>query len=268
MEIGQTVSLKINGEQAFGWVRTAPVLTASGQLVKVELLPDFVHLMPTGWTDANVADLVAVKICGCATLGYRPTWGDHKGELFTTGCDFSRTPRATFLPGHDAKAKSFLIRASGETATLTNGLGALETARQFSDKIEMAVAKGMDRARTGRAKRPAAPRTEAATPAQQLQRELKVTPTMTEALANGLVRYDGEVVSLTTSTLTALQTRGLVEKGGRGITRLGRQVMDYDLTPEKPVCTAADGVYPAHWNTWSHEVGYHCRRCGTADANP
>ena len=140
--VGETVRFRIGKQRVFGVVRTEAVATATGPLVKVQLLPDFAHLLPTGWTDASTDELTIVKVCACAHLAYRPQYGDHKGELFTTGCDFSRMPgrNSLFLPGHDAKAKGFLIRSSGETSTMENGKGALETAREFGDKIAMKVA--------------------------------------------------------------------------------------------------------------------------------
>lgn len=286
MNVGQTVSLEINGETAFGVVRTEPTLTPSGEVVKVQLLPDFEHLLPTGWTDAGVEDLTAAKVCACAHLAYRPIWGQYEGKLITTGCDFGRSPKGRFLPGHDAKAKGFLIKASGYAQTLTNGLGALEQAREFGDKISMAVAKGIDNARERDHKRtqsrrwrrqvdrdPApTTREDDLTDAQRLQRELKVTDPMIHVLVSALVKWDGDVVGGPTGTVVALQKRGLVEKGGRGVTALGRQVVDYDLNPENPVCTADEeyhspGVYPDHWNQWNHDLGYHCRRCGHIDEN-
>lgn len=124
----------------------------------VTLLPDFFSLSEYGTARVNQDDLISAKVCGCATLGYRPMFGDNKGELITTGCDFSRRPGrgSTFLPGHDAKAKGFLIKAAQETDTLENGLGALETARKFGHKIALAVAAGMDRANHKLAERMAA----------------------------------------------------------------------------------------------------------------
>lgn len=281
MEKGQIVSLQVNGETVYGWVRTEPTATASGDVVSVELLPDFAWMLPTGWTDANVNDLTPAKVCGCATLGQI-----REGKMFTTGCDFSRTPKGTFLAGHDARAKSFLIKAWGYGPLKGGFEHALDAARQFSDKISAKVAEGIDNARnrdhkrvTSRrwrqqVERPEVPavREDELTPAMRLRRELKVTDPMMEALANGLVKWDGDIVGTATGTIVALQKRGLVEKGGRGITELGRRVMDYDLQPEKPVCTASteyadQGVYPSHWNTWNHEVGYNCRRCGHVDAD-
>lgn len=281
MEKGQIVSLKINGETVYGWVRTAPTATPSGEVVSVELLPDFAHLLPTGWTDAGVDELEPAKVCGCATLGQR-----REGKVFTTGCDFSRTPKGTFLPGHDARAKSFLIKAWGYGPLFGGFEHSLEAARQFSDKISAKVAEGIDNARNRDHKRVTsrrwrqqveraevpATREDELTPAMRMQRELKVTEPMREALAFALVHRDGEVYGTPTGTVVALQKRGLVEKGGRGVTLLGRQVMDFDLTPETPTCVAnadyhSEGTYTSHWNTWNHEVGYHCRRCGHVDAD-
>lgn len=284
MNVGQVVSLKINSETVYGWVRTEPTATSTGEVVRVELLPDFAHLLPTGWTDAKVAELTPAKVCGCATLGQR-----RDGQMFTTGCDFSRTPKGTFLPGHDARAKSFLIKAWGHGELVGGFAHALEAAWTFSDAIAAKVAAGIDNAKkrdqaryaNGRsarrvsAKRPETPATceDKLTPAQQLLRDLRVTQPMVEALVSALVRYDGDMVGVTTGTLLALQKRGLVERGGRGVTQLGRRAVDYNLEPESPACRASDdyhspGAYPMHWNVWDREVGYHCRRCGTADANP
>lgn len=280
MEKGQIVSLKINGEKVYGWVRTAPTATPSGEVVSVELLPDFAHLLPTGWTDAGVDDLEPAKVCGCAILGQR-----REGKLFTTGCDFSRTPKGAFLPGHDARAKSFLIKAWGHGPLLGGFEHSLDANLPFSDKIRAKVAEGIDNARardhkrvTSRrwrqqVERPEVPavREDEMTPAMRLCRELGVTDPMREALAYALVHRDGGVYGTPTGTVVALQKRGLVEKGGREVTRLGRQAMDFDEL-ENPTCTpsadyADEGTYASHWNTWNHEVGYHCRRCGAVDAD-
>lgn len=126
-----------------GWVRSEGALTPSGEVVHVEYLPAFAHLTPTGWSDYAVSDLTAARVCGCALLGYRAG-----GELVQTGCDTSREPGKgrTFLPGHDAKAKGFLIRAWGEGGKFLAGYEhALDAARQFGDKITAKVAAGIGR---------------------------------------------------------------------------------------------------------------------------
>lgn len=277
---GDTVRFRVNGKPVFGIVRTDVQVTATGPMVKVELLPDFQHLTPgTGLVDASaaVADMHAVKVCGCAYLAYRPTWGDREGELFTTGCDFSRRPSrtSTFLPGHDAKAKGFLIKAAGMTSTLENGKSALETARDFGDKIVMAVAKGIDVAREKSAKNTAsrmwrnvketddrpAVREDQLTDAQRLQRQLGVTDAMMASLARGLTNdlagYEGSVGG-PTGTKVALQGRKLASWGV--ITDLGCRVMDQPLTAElwgdRVVCTDGEGSYTAHSG---HRE---CKRCG------
>lgn len=282
MNKNQVVSLQINGQKAYGWVVSEPVATPTGDVVTVELLPDFAHLLPRGVTDAGVDELTPVKVCGCATLGqYR------EGKMFTTGCDFSRTPKGRFLPGHDARAKSFLIKAWGYGALLGGFEHSLAAAWTFSDKIAAKVAEGIDRARTrdhkratsrrwrqqvDRPERPAV-REDELTPAQRLQRELRVTAPMMEALARGLTNdSDGYVISAPVGTRVALQTRGLVEKGGSAITKLGRQVMAYDLEPSNPVCTASKdypdpGTYAQHFNKWNADTGWTCRRCGHHDAD-
>lgn len=269
--IDTTVRFQVNGKKAFGIVRTAATLTATGPVVSVELLPDFAHLLPTGWTDASVADLTEVRLCECAKLAYRPAYGDRKGDLFTTGCDFSRMPGRgrSFLPGHDAKAKGFLVRAAFATSTLENGKGALETARQFGDKIAMAVAAGIDKERDRNAKRSGkalvrleqadrpAVREDELTEAQKLQKLHRVTEPMMRELARALAQGDGRMPGNTpTGTVVALQSRGLVSWGH--VTTLGRQVMDFtELEAELVQCTDDAGSYVAHTN---HLSG--CKRCG------
>lgn len=283
--VGQTVRLTINGKKAFGEVRTEATLTASGPVVKVKLLPDFAHLLPTGWTDAGTEDLTAVRLCECAKLAYRPIYGDHQGELFTTGCDFSRMPgrNSKFLPGHDAKAKGFLIRASQAAQQLENGKGALEQAREFGDKISMAVAKGMDNARRGRvakvrstrssAPEPGAPtREDLLTDAQRLQKEHKVTDAMLTLLARGVTNdlkgWEGHV-SGPTGSIVAMQTRGLLSRGH--VTDLGYAVMGHptlaETTPDAIRCKDDHGSYSRHIHK---NVGYHweCVRCGTELGDP
>lgn len=270
-QIGQIIRAA-TGE--IGWVRHI-----DGNSVTVEPLPDFAGPENTAWPVFQAADLTPAKVCGCATLGQR-----RDGVMFTTGCDFSRTPKGRFLPGHDARAKSFLIGAWGHGELVGGFAHALGAARSFSDAIAAKVAAGVENAnkrdqarrpaRRSSIKRPAAPasREDTLTPAQRLQREFRVTDPMMEVLATALVRWDGDTVGAPTSTLLALQKRGLVERGGRGVTLRGRQVMDYNLEPDNPVCVpTADyrspGTYSTHWNTWNREIGYHCRRCGTPDAN-
>lgn len=269
--IETTVRLTINGKKAFGVVKTAATLTATGPVVSVQLLPDFAHLLPTGWTDAAVADLTEVRVCGCAHLAYRPQWGDRKGELFTTGCDFSRMPGRgrTFLPGHDAKAKGFLVKAAFATSTMENGKGALETAREFGDKISLAVAAGMDKERARNAKRSAktmvrleendrpAIREDELTEAQKLQKLHRVTDPMLRALCLAIVQNDGRLPGNTpTGTVVALQTRKLASWGH--VTNLGRAVVDQpELEGELAKCKDDEGAYTSHTN---HRSG--CKRCG------
>lgn len=283
MKIGQIVKFQISGEDVYGTVRTEPVLTATGQVVRVQLLPDFEHLLPTGWTDANVDDLTPAKVCACATLGYRPIWGDHKGDLFTTGCDFSRTPKGRFLPGHDAKAKGFLIKASGMAQTLVNGLGALEQAREFGDKISMAVAKGIDNARershkrstsrrwrqqVERSDRPAR-REDQMDEVDKLQRSLGVTDSMLTAMARGVTRdtpgFKGKV-DCNTGTSVALLKRKLVVVGGY-MTDLGYQIMRQptlaETDPDAVICRDDQGGYNGHHMKWDQKEFYRaCNRCG------
>lgn len=275
-KIGQVVKTPV---EDYGWVRH---VDGNGD-VTVEPLPDFVKPEGTPWVVWNPAELVPAKVCGCATLGYR----DNDGRVWATGCDYSRTPKATFLPGHDARAKSFLIKAWGEGRMFGGFEHSLDAARSFSDKISLAVAKGIDNARKrdhkrinsrrwrSQVERPEHPaqREDTLTPAQRLQKQLKVTDPMLEALAHALVQNDGAVYGTPVGTIVAMQKRGLVEKGGRGVTRLGRQVMDYDLQPDKPVCDASDngyadpGVYAEHFMKFDDEVGYRCVRCGHTDDN-
>lgn len=288
IEIGQTVRLRVQGQRVFGVVKTAPTLTATGPVVSVQLLPDFAHLLPTGWTDASVDELTQVKVCACAHLAYRPMFGDRKGELFTTGCDFSRMPSRTsnFLPGHDARAKSFLIKAASETSTLENGKGALEQAREFSDKIAMAVAKGIDNARTRRTqqarskRRPRVEREER--PAQRedlmdevakLQKQLGVTEPMIKAMAYAVTErlheFAGQVSLGTPSgTRVAMQKRGLITVVDGRMTDLGYQVMRQptlaETDPELIVCKDEHGAYAGHCAKWDEaEFVRKCRRCGT-----
>ncbi|QJD54057.1 hypothetical protein SEA_GALACTICA_110 [Streptomyces phage Galactica] len=287
IEIGQTVRFRVQGQRVFGVVRTAPTLTPSGNVVSVELLPDFRHLLPTGWTDAAVEELTVVKVCACAHLAYRPIWGDHKGELFTTGCDFSRMPSRTskFLPGHDAKAKGFLIKASGLAQTLENGKGALETARELGDKISLAVAKGMDneRRRSAKAVRKTRRTSFKADPAparredemdeiDKLQRKLGITDPMIRAMALGVTREHefAGTAGGPTGTLLALQTRGLVTAVDSRLTDLGYKVMRQptlaETDPDLVVCKDEHGAYAGHAMKWDKdEFVRECRRCGHRD---
>lgn len=284
----QTVRFRIDNNKVFGVVRTNPVVTASGSVVKVELLPDFRNLSPTGWVDVNTDNLTYVKVCACAHLAYRPIWGDHKGELFTTGCDFSRMPSRTsqFLPGHDARAKSFLIKASGYAQTLENGKGALEQAREFSDKIAMAVAKGIDNARKrsaeqARSKRRTqikpddapAQREDELTPIQKMHRELKITEPMLRVLVRGALAdhpgYRG-YVSGTTGTTLALKTRGLVSWDR--VTDLGYRVCGLPTMaeehPEWVTCKDDQGSYEVHASRYNQETFIReCKRCGAEVAD-
>lgn len=276
LPIGTVVRNGSGKKAVFGVVRNRPTETATGLMVTIQYLPDFTNTTATGWSDYAVADLTEVRVCACAHLAYRPQHGDQKGELFTTGCDYSRMPgRASkFLPGHDAKAKGFLIRASGLTSQMENGKTALETARDLGDKISMAVAKGMDNERRklqekamskrhgAQVNRPAQAATpeNLMTPAQKLQAELKVTPAMMESLAYALTQHDGMITRTTTGTTVAMQTRKLVSWGD--VTYLGRQVMDFPvLETDKVQCTDAEGTYARH-------TGYTiaCKRCGVTPA--
>lgn len=285
--IGETVRFRIDKQRVFGVVRSEAVTTATGSLVKVELLPDFRHLLPTGWTDASVEDLTVVKVCACAHLAYRPQYGERKGELFTTGCDFSRMPSRTsrFLPGHDAKAKGFLIKASGETSKLENGLSALETARELGDKISMKVAEGMDNARktrttAARSKRPsrkpeAAPaqREDTLTAPQRIHKEHGVTEPMLRVLVRGALcdtpGYRGSVSGPTGTTL-ALQTRGLTSWGALtdlGYAACGLPTMAEEH-PEWVACTDDQGSYEKHVGTYDKESFVRfCKRCKTELSN-
>jgi len=287
IEIGQTVRFRINGKKVFGVVRTEAVATATGPVVKVQLLPDFAHLLPTGWTDAGTDELTPVRVCGCAHLAYRPIWGDHQGELITTGCDFSRMPSRTskFLPGHDARAKSFLIKASGYAQTLENGKGALEQAREFSDAIALKVAAGIDNARKrdaqkARSKRRTAPKPDAAPVRREdemdeidkLQRKLGVTYAMMRAMSyavtDRLHEFAGQVSGSTpTGTRVALQKRGLITVVDGRMTDLGYKVMRQptlaETDPELIVCKDEHGAYAGHSLKWDEtEFVRVCRRCG------
>lgn len=283
VQVGTTVRFKIDGKKVFGTVRTASVATATGPVVKVQLLPDFAHLLPTGWTDASVDELVPVRVCACATLAFRPQYGDQKGRLFTTGCDFSRMPgrNSKFLPGHDAKAKGFLIRAAFETSTLEHGKGALETARELGDKIAMAVAKGTDKKRNEYARptrRASTSVVKETTPAKredeldeidQLQRELGVTTAMIRAMAYGFTRdtlgFKG-MASGPSGTELALYKRGLTTREGY-LTDLGYRVMRQptllETDPEAVLCKDEQGAYNGHNFKWDEETFTRiCRRCG------
>ena len=276
---GDTVRFRVNGQRAFGTVETAPSPHPGGPVVSVKLLPDFAHLVPTGWVDKGVDELTWVKVCACAHLAYRPQFGDRKGELFTTGCDFSRMPSrgSMFLPGHDAKAKGFLIRASQETATMENGKGALETAREFGHKIALKVAEGIDNKRKARATRTKvgtspdtapATREDQLTEAQRLQRKLGVTKPMLQAMARAITQWDGRIVGTPTGTALALQQRDLTRWDA--LTDLGYAVMDHptlaEERPEAAVCKDDLGAYAEHVFRWNEEHGDRlCVRCGQAD---
>lgn len=289
IEVGQTVRFRIGKERVFGVVRTEATITATGPVVSVELLPDFAHLLPTGWTDANVLELTQVKVCACAHLGYRPTWGDNEGKLYTTGCDFSKMPsrNSKFLPGHDAKAKGFLIKASGWAPTLVNGLSALEQAREYSHAITLHVAAGIDNGRkksaqqarskrriTEREERPAV-REDLMDEAAKLQKQLGVTDPMLKALAYAVTErlheFAGTVMGGTPAgTRVAMQKRGLITVVDGRVTDLGYKVMRQptlaETDPELIVCKDEHGAYAGHSMKWDEaEFIRKCRRCGQPD---
>lgn len=284
VRVGDTVTLKSGKTSVWG-----EVAKVDGDTAFVALLPDFLKHSETGTVRTNKDDLVPTKVCECAKLGYRPQHGDDKGKLFTTGCDFSRRPGrgSNFLPGHDAKAKGFLIRAASETSTLENGLGALETARLFGDKIETAVAKGINKARENDAKRTlsrhkGAQRDQVATPAQRedrmddvdrLVKKLGISDAMFRAMAQAIVRDTPGFlgcVSGPTGTLLALQERGLTS--WEALTDLGYKVMRTETlsetNPEAIKCRDEEGAYEEHAPKWDREefVQY-CRRCNTEIAH-
>lgn len=273
---GSTVSLTIQGR------------THYGELVGSSDTNSVVRLYRSGEVvNTPTANLKLVHVCGCATLEYRPQWGPNAGQLFTTGCVFDKkpSPGSTFLPGHDAKAKSFLIRAALATDTLENGKNALETARELSDKIALAVAKGMDRARENSRKRTVSRRKGSQTnrpeqPARRedelddvdrLQRKLGVTEPMFEALAYGVTNdlHPG-VAQGKTGTLLALMDRKLTVAGG-GITDLGYQVMRQptlvETDPDKVICTDDLGSYSKHLFHYkpSKQGSYTARVCIVCD---
>lgn len=280
--VGETVRFRIGKERVFGVVRTEASQTASGPVVSVQLLPDFTRLLPTGWTDASTADLTVVKVCACAHLAYRPTYGDRKGELFTTGCDFSRMPsrNSKFLPGHDAKAKGFLIRSSQETALMENGKSALENAADLGDKISMKVAEGMDNARKTRVAKARSHRTSRKTEAAPAQREdtlsapqlihkeLNITEPMLRVLVRGALRdtqgFRG-YVNGPSGTLLAIQTRGLTSHGA--VTDLGYRACGLPTMaeehPEWVSCKDDEGSYEEHVTRYNEETFVReCKRCG------
>lgn len=257
---GQTVRTP---DKAYAVV-TGGGLTASGQVVTVRYLPGYEHLTASGGGTYAADEVTPVHVCACATLAYRPIWGDQQGELISTGCDLTRRPgrRSKFLPGHDAKAKGFLIKAAGYAQTLENGKDALETARDLGDKIVMAVAKGIDNAREDRPAK-ATPRADESE-ACRLQRELKMTPVMVRNLARALTLEDGRVESnVPTGQLLALRSRGLVSYDR--VTDLGRRALDFEpLEADKVVCSDAEGDYTAH--NYNRAFGEReCRRCGHED---
>lgn len=279
---GTTVQFRIDGQRVWGTVQSDPTHGPTGVHYAVKLLPDFAHLAPTGWVNKAAEELTPTKVCACATLAYRPIWGDRKGELITTGCDFSRRPsRASkFLPGHDAKAKGFLIRASGYAQVMENGKGALETARELSDKISLAVAKGMDNARKKSASKPVrkavrraadpapATREDELTETQRLHKELGVTEPMLKTLVRGALcdtpGYQGTVSGPTGTTL-ALQTRKLTSWDA--ITDLGYQACGLPTMaeehPEWVVCTDELGSYSQHATRYNPDTFVReCKRCG------
>lgn len=277
LPVGTMVRIGSGKKAVFGRTMTAPMETPLGKSVTVDYLPDFRHLSVTGASDHLVAELVEVRVCACASLSYRPQHGDSKGTLFTTGCDYSRMPgrNSKFLPGHDAKAKGFLIKASGLTNRMENGKSALETAADLGDKISLAVAKGMDNERqkllkNSRSKmwrnvkdqdvRPAT-REDQLTDAQRLQRQLGVTDAMIKSLSRGIVNdlpgYEGAIGG-PTGTVVAVQERKLASWGR--ITDLGCQVMNQPPTAElwgdRVVCKNEEGSFTTH-------TGHgECRRCG------
>jgi len=280
-----TVRFRIDGKKVFGVVRTEATATATGPVVSVQLLPDFSHLTPTGWTDANATELVPVKVCACAHLAYRPIYGDHKGELFTTGCDFTRMPSRSskFLPGHDAKAKGFLIKASGECQEMENGKGALTNAIELGDKIAAKVAEGIENARKKmvgprkvRSPRPAAGPAKAQTEAEELTeqqrliRDLKLTdPMLRMVVTAALDEHAGfrGYVTGSTGTQVALLNRKLTSYGA--LTDLGWKVADQptlaEAHPELVQCKDDQGAYERHTRGASDasETGWACKRCGT-----
>lgn len=291
IEVGKTVRFRVQGQRVFGVVRTEATITPTGPVVSVELLPDFAHLLPTGWTDANVLELTEVRVCACAHLAYRPTWGDNEGKLFTTGCDFSKMPsrNSKFLPGHDAKAKGFLIKASGWAPTLTNGKSALEQAREYSHAITMHVAAGIDNGRKKSAQQARSKRRikeVVETPArredlmdevEKLQKQLGVTDPMLRALAYAVTErlheFAGQVsMGTPTGTRVAMQKRGLITVVDGRVTDLGYKVMRQptlaETDPELVVCKDDKGGYAGHSLKWNEtEFVRECRRCGHQDEN-
>lgn len=92
--------------------------------------------------------------CLCSRFSVRPSKTTAlvggSTELLTTKCS-GVTAGGNFLPGHDAKLKALLVVAyfEGSEALLRDGEtfagGALEAARQVSDRFVMAVAGAIDK---------------------------------------------------------------------------------------------------------------------------
>lgn len=294
---GTVVRFRLDGKQVFGTVANVQA-KAEGQ-TPVLLLPDFWNRLPEGKTGGEfpTAELTPVRVCACAHLAYVQEHGEFKGKLFTTGCDFSRMPSRTskFLPGHDAKAKGFLIRAYGNASSLADGRGLLDAARELGDKIATKVAEGMSNAQreqrqrstsrnwrqqVDRDERPAT-REDAMDEVDRLQKQLKVTDPMLWAMAQGvtddLPGYQGRARG-PSGTLLALKDRGLTSWDH--LTDLGYKVMRRptlaETNPEIVVCKDDQGGYSSHNMWWgadestqwgSDESVRVCRRCGTHDEN-
>lgn len=246
-----------------------------------------VNMLPSFWGQEgtevirgyDLADLTVVKVCACAHLGYR----DSRGQVFTTGCDLSRRPSAgrDFLPGHDAKAKSFLTKAA-----LSGAMGDQEAVnlaqRKFGDKIAAKVAEGIHNGQVRQYKRAASrrPRQKVAptTPrpavredlmdeADRLQKQLGVTEAMMRLLAHGITEqtpsFQGRVFG-PTGSLVALAKRKLTSWDH--ITDLGYKVMRQptlaESNPDAVVCRDGEGGYSDHAWKWDEErYGRFCRRC-------
>lgn len=240
VEIGTVVLTPKNG---IGIVRHR-----DQQLLSVQMIPAyFNHEGLDGWVQYHNAELTEINICACAKMGY---W--LEGHVQHTGCDLKRRPGRgrTFLPGHDAKLKSFLIKAWGHPM-LGEYEHSIDAARQFGFSIQ--VAAGIDRAQNG-----PTPKTRGADGSTSVKNE--ASPAMRDAMRRACANemFRGKLVGIPTGTVVALQRRGLASWGH--VSRKGRELIEAAELPETLVlCEAEDGKFA------DHSGHYHCRRCGKVD---
>lgn len=286
MDIPVGTFVSVVGSSYYGVTTSEVVETPTGFVVEVQYANGSGHPLGVGSHDVRQLELptplkpkpvkeAIFESDRCQCLRYFAIIDE---ETVTTVCDPMRAVSAgrKFLPGHDAKLKSFLIKAgsSGAAVSRFGVLGdrsALEVARDFGFSVQVAAGiqrqsdkwrRSADATEARIARRQGEPAPEL-TATQKLRKQLKVTDVMLRNLAYALTQRDGEIPGNTpTGQIVALQQRKLVSWGH--VTRLGRLLMDYPpLAPNLVVCRDEDG------NEYSGHVGYYdCKHCGGGyDAN-